>query len=372
MDSTDVGSLPLEGDRDRFLRGASHAKEAKSKLNEETLRDVVYFEATVTHGLLDKLGAGLTVPTYPQFRDMNEMFLSMFSGLKRLEGRYVEVAGLGVKDPRIPEVLVVREAARELAEELGLDKVRIRVCITGPHTLSFQFAFRSPGLLRRLGHVLAKVAETNLASDKHFEVAMLTVDEPTFGTVDDRLLERGSEGREALLEAWEEILRPARAKGIITCFHLHSTIDDLFWQVENLRLVESHVGDPLYGLEETKALLDRHDKALRASICKADFDELVRARIKAEFPDASEAVMAERLGEAWKAIRAGRLDPISFIEDVKVMAKRLREILKRFGSERVPFAGPECGLRGFPAYGSAIECLRRVVRACQEASGSGY
>jgi len=44
------------------------------------------------------------------------------------------------------------------------------------------------------------------------------------------------------------------------------------------------------------------------------------------------------------------------------MGLRLRRAVERFG-ERVAYAGPECGLRGFPTYESALECLRRVARA---------
>jgi len=295
------------------------------------------------------------------------MFLNMLKGLEVLEGRYIEIGRLEVKDPRIPEVLVAREAAPELADGLGLDKVRLRICITGPHTLSFSFAFRSPGLLRRLGQVLAEIAKANLVSDRRFEVAVLALDEPTFGVVDDVLVEPGSEGREALLKAWEEVFSVAKSRGVLTCLHLHSTSDGLFWQVGGLRMIESHVDDPLYRLDETKRFLDEHDKVLRASICKTDFDELISRHIKAERPGASEEEVMEAVGEAWKAMGSGRLDPAVFLEPAGVMVKRLRAVLERFGPDRVPFAGPECGLRGFPTYGVAIEYLRRVHEACEEA-----
>jgi len=357
----DVGSLPYIIRDDLLRKGAQDVLSpgrARSGPAEE-------FRRAVLMAMRDKLVSGIDVPTYPQFRDMNEMFLAMLSGLERFEGRYVEVARLAVKETRIPEVLVLREHAAELAQELGLEKVRLRMCITGPHTLSFQFAFRSAGLLRRLGHVLAEVVKANLASGKHFEVAVVALDEPTFATVDDPLLERGSEGREALLSAWEEVLSAARSRGVLTCLHLHSTSDDLFWHAEALRLVESHVEDPLYRLEETKRLLEEHDKALVATICRTDFDALVVARARAELPGGSEAQVAERVRELWKVIRSGSLDPVELLEPVELLARRLREVLTRFGPDKVLFAGPECGLRAFPTYGVAIECLRRVAEACR-------
>ena len=359
--SCDVGSLPLAFEPALLERGALDVLSPGRASSGAAL----LFKRAVISALKDKLSAGLDVPTYPQFRGMNDMFLSMFYGIEELEGRYVEVGHLGVRDARIPEVHVIEGGAKEIAEFLGLEKLRLRVCLTGPHTLSFCFAFRSPGLLARLGHVLAEVTRENAIRSKHLEVAILALDEPTFGTVDDLLIEPGSEGREELLRAWEEIMGVARARGAVPCLHLHSTSDGLFWHVEPLRLIESHVDDPLYRLAETKTLLDEHDKVLKASICRTDFDLLVRERLKTEKPGASEAEISERVGEAWKAIKAGRLEPSTFLEPVELLLKRLKKVIERFGPERIPFAGPECGLRAFPTYGVAIECLRRVARTCK-------
>jgi len=361
--SCDVGSLPPTVDMDILKKGAKDILRPGRAGSGAAHQ----FRRAVFSALRDKLSAGLDVPTYPQFRDMNQMFLSSLSGLESLEGRFVEIGRLKVREPRIPEVLVIEEAAKELADALGVEKIRLRVCITGPHTLSFQFAFRSPGLIARLGHVLAEIARANVCSTKGLEIAILALDEPTFGIVDDPLIEPGSEGREALLKAWEEVFSTVKAvaKNTRTCVHLHSTIDGLFWHVEALDMVESHVGDMLYESSEMARALEEHDKFLRASICKTDYDALVREKLEAEMPGAGELSISERLGEIWRAIRRGELDPSAFLEPVDVMAKRLKTIVERFGPERVLFAGPECGLRGFPTYRCAIECLRRAADACK-------
>jgi len=47
------------------------------------------------------------------------------------------------------------------------------------------------------------------------------------------------------------------------------------------------------------------------------------------------------------------------------MKNRLVKVVERFGAERVPYAGPECGLKGYPTYETAIECLRRVSSAIE-------
>ena len=48
------------------------------------------------------------------------------------------------------------------------------------------------------------------------------------------------------------------------------------------------------------------------------------------------------------------------------MERRLRFIVERFGIENVPYAGPKCGLKGFPNYDSALEVLGRVSEAASK------
>jgi len=64
-----------------------------------------------------------------------------------------------------------------------------------------------------------------------------------------------------------------------TLLHLHSTSDGLFWELENLDGVESHVEDPLYSSPETPRLLERRDKFLKVSVARTDFDRLVERRV---------------------------------------------------------------------------------------------
>ena len=47
------------------------------------------------------------------------------------------------------------------------------------------------------------------------------------------------------------------------------------------------------------------------------------------------------------------------------MKNRLKKIIETFGTEKVPYAGPECGLKGFPTYNCAIEYLKRVSEAAK-------
>jgi len=62
----------------------------------------------------------------------------------------------------------------------------------------------------------------------------------------------------------------------------------------------------------------------------------------------------------WNQIRYDQVDPMIYLDSQKIIEKRLRKIVNNLGEERVPYAGPECGLGGWPSQETAIECLNRV------------
>jgi len=142
--------------------------------------------------------------------------------------------------------------------------------------------------------------------------------------------------------------------------HLHDTSDDIFWAVDNLQLAESHVGDPLYTLASTKRRLEETGKRLKASITMTLFDTLIESHLKSQ--GVSEGLQ-QKVGDTWTEIRRETVDPMIFIEEAELMAKRLGVIVEEFGPENVPYAGPECGMGGWPGYEYALEGLRRISEA---------
>jgi len=341
METCDVGSLPVPGDEKRLEEG--RRRYARGEGGEEA----EYFERLVVSSFLDKVRCGIDLPNYPQFSDMISSFLEPMRGVRRRGEGYVleEEPSLRQGEEVLPEVRALLRNSGQLGEG------RMKVCVTGPYTLSSLFPGWDESLFTLLSRPLAKLVSHNLPRGKGLRVELLSLDEPVFG-VDDPRLDRGSEGREVLLRAWEEVLGAARVKGVRTLLHLHSTSDDLFWELENLDGVESHVEDPLYSSPETPRLLERRDKFLKVSVARTDFDRLVERRVGT----------GERVGEVWRGIREGRVRAEEYLEGEEEMGLRLRRAVERFG-ERVAYAGPECGLRGFPTYESALECLRRVARA---------
>jgi len=357
VESCDVGSLPFVGDLKKFLEGASNYGRVVNDSTE-------FFEKKVVDGFLDKVEAGIDVPNYPQFRDMTQMFFDMIEGIGKVNGGFIEIAPLTVMEGKgtIPEALAILNRSHEIHEKIG-KPFQLRICVTGPYTLSSLFAYKEKGTFTRLGNVLTEIVETNIFSNKNGSVRLVSVDEPVFGFVDDPLLDRGSEGRENLLKAWESMMQKIRAKGAQACLHLHNTSDELFWEAKALSIIESHVDDSLYQTKRTKERLESTDKFLKASLAVTDFDQLIRNNIIATSKQKlSETAINEQIAETWKNLTKKQTDPTTYIENMELMKERLSKIFQHFGENRVPYAGPECGLRGFPTYESALECLRRVSK----------
>ncbi len=362
--SCDVGSMPLIGDVERFLEGATRFE---SSPTEKTAK---YFERMIVEGFFDKLRVGIDVPNYPQFRDMSRMFLGMIDGVEKAKDGYMEtgILSLRTEESCIPEVSVVKENSQQIYERIS-KPFQVKVCVTGPYTLSSLFVYRDKEIFSRVGEMISQIVENNLFNRKYGSVSLVAMDEPIFGLLDDPLIDRGSEGREHLRKAWESIFYRANSKGIQTCIHLHNTADELFWEIESLNVIESHVDDPIYQTGKTKELLESTDKFLKASVCITDFDRLIRENITtASQQKMRELIINEKIAEAWRGVKSGNLDSKAFLESDRLMKKRLIKIVNQFGVERILYAGPECGLGGFPTYECALEYLRRVSDAVKTAN----
>lgn len=321
-----------------------------------------YFEDKVVESFADKAKSGISIPNYPQFRDMSEMFLSQIDGLTKTANGYEAIDRITCtgKKLEIPEVEIIKEREKEIYEKVG-GSFNIKICVTGPYTLASLFVDRRSQLFTQLADAVAKFVSSNTFTGKLSKVTLVAVDEPVFGLVDDPLLDYGSNGREELLRAWETVFHEVKTRNAQSIIHIHNTTNALFWQVKSLDIIESHVGDPLYSSPKTKEYLEKSDKSLKASIGITDFDKLIK-NVETSRRQISEVEIGERIADVWKHMRKGELDPTTFLESSKLIRNRLDKIVQQFG-ERVLYAGPECGLKSFPTYTSAIECLRRISQA---------
>ncbi len=355
MKSVDVGSMPFQGDHERLDRGAG----------EEADRD--YFEETILAYFIGKLEAGLDVATYPQLRDMCKMFLEAIDGLAKVDGRYAAIDHLKPRLKGIPEVDAITRHAKEVYDATGRI-YSMRVCITGPYTLSTLLLRPDEGQILELAEALTTIAEGSLQGTRYGGVEVLVVEEPILGVVDDARLDYRGGWYETLLEAWDRILYPASCRGILCGIHLHSTSNNIFWSIDRLNIIELGAEDPLFASEKTPNLLRVHDKALKASICVTDVDRLA-AKAAQSIEPYSRLPGQEGLGRLWADITRGRADPAVLLEDRETISKRLSSIVERIGRENLPYAGPECGLKGFITLENALTLLKRcseVVKAREE------
>ena len=126
------------------------------------------------------------------------------------------------------------------------------------------------------------------------------------------------------------------------------------------------MNDPIYEARRTKQLLESTYKFLNASITVTDFDQLIRNYLIASSqPKISETAINEKIGETWKDIKEGKVNPLVFLESTDSMRKRLIKMVENFGANRIAYGEPECGLKSFPTYECALECLRRVADAAK-------
>jgi len=71
----------------------------------------------------------------------------------------------------------------------------------------------------------------------------------------------------------------------------------------------------------------------------------------------------EKIADTWTDIKKQKVNPDVFLETADIMKKRVSDVVERFGEDRILYAGPECGLKGYPTYENALECLRRISTA---------
>lgn len=358
IQSWDIGSLPLRIEEKTINEGARRTNSILPRLGFSDHPSKL-FEEEVVNAFIDKVNSGLDHPNYPQLRDMNVMFLEMMRGNKKVEGKYYVHEELDLGQNRIiPEMLVLKQNMTKIRTVTGKNKINVKICVTGPYTLSSFFVNRNPDLFKQLGMFLSKIVSNSIFRTKKGEVSLLSVDEPLLGIIDDPLVDHGTRGREALAKGLEDIYRSATSKGIETCIHLHDTSNDVFWDITGLDIIETHVEDPLYELESTVKLLKEKEKKLKASVAITLFDKLIEKYLNQK----NYVDIPEIIGKIWGKINSGTLNPGDFLEEEKVIEKRLRKLVKRFGVEKVPYAGPECGLIGYPGYEVAIDYLKRISR----------
>ncbi len=283
------------------------------------------YEEMVKRTYLMKLKAGVELPNYPQFRDMNRMFLEPMKSEESQEEPYL----VKKEHARIPEV--------EALIKMEIEK--LRVCITGPFELYYtEFG----GVI--YDDVLEKISTSVLRFIENLDesiVKCISLDEPSLGTNPE-------------LQPTQDQIEIAYGKisfGGDVQIHLHSP---LFYteilEVESVNVIgiESARDEKAMDFVDAEDL-ESHDKFLRVGIARSDIDGII-------------AEYNSKHGVNVWGDEDGVMKAIDEIENPEKIEKRLRRAMDLFG-ERLKYIGPDCGLFSFPLQRSALKLLENIKEA---------
>ncbi len=321
----DIGSYPLPEGINKDLV-AEAVKRSNVKLF-NILRDA----------MRQKIEAGVDVPTYPQFQDMNQQFLGIINDESRTE----EPLLVKKENARILELDAIEDVGAEYHERNGR-KLNVRVCVTGPVELYLkQFggtAYRD--ILNAFATNIDRFIANSIDNAKRFRISTISIDEPSIG-INPQIMFSDSD----LIEALEKAAKTAASHNIDTEIHLHSPLHyKLMCSVPSIDIigVESAANPSYLDLIDKKDL-ESCDKFLRTGVARTDIFNM-------------SAVLNEKYGmNVWK--EPSKLKEITTeMETPKTIEKRLEKAYAIFG-DRIKYAGPDCGLGSWPSQEMAFVLL---------------
>jgi len=324
----DIGSYPLP----RGVKKEWIEESIKEGTNKEELLDII------KNAFLDKIYAGVDIPTYPQFRDMVDPF---FKKIKKNEEKPFIIKE---EDAILEEVEIIKEISEEISKKTE-KKIPLRVCITGPIEIYLK-NFGGKGyfdILKNIARSVQRFIKNSIISNKFCYTDTICIDEPSIG-INPELNFNNDEIVKALEIATEGI------KVNNTEIHLHSSIEyRTICLVENIDVIGIECARDISILKTIeKEYLRNHEKYLRVGIARTDISSLV-AEINEEYNV-----------NAW--IDERYLSKIFKKESVNRIAERLRYAHSILGN-LVKYTGPDCGLGSWPSQEMAYQLLSNVRHA---------
>ncbi|TGC07240.1 methionine synthase [Methanolobus halotolerans] len=329
----DIGSFPLPAETSReWMAG----KFAEKKSDKDLFR-------IVNDAFMKKVEAGVEVPTYPQYQDMNEQFLSVIRDPERTE----EPFKVRIADARIIELEAIRPVAKAYREEKG-EKLNVRVCVTGPLELYLKDfgGTEYVDILNVLAESVNRFVKNSLSNAGDFNIRTVSIDEPSIG-INPQVMFSDND----LIKAMDTASSSAKKAGCDVEVHLHSPLHyKLACQADNIGVigVESAATPSYLDLIDVEEL-EKSDSFLRVGIARTDIFNLV-------------SVLNEKYDtNVWKD-QAHMEEIVTRMETPELIKKRLEKAYSMFG-ERIKYAGPDCGLGSWPGQDMAAQLLRNVASA---------
>ncbi len=330
----DIGSYPLpEGISKEWI--AHGVKNNDPKLI-KILRDAMQ----------QKIDAGVDVPTYPQYQDMNQQFLGIIND----ESAQEEPLIVRKEKARIMELSAIEETGAEYYRKNG-KKLDVRICVTGPVELYLkQFGGTAyKDVLDAFATSTDRFIANSIDNAKQIRIATVSIDEPSIG-INPQIMFSESD----LAEALEKATRTSASHKIDTEIHLHSPLHyKLVCNVPSIGIigVESAANPSYLDLVDKKDLAD-YDKFLRIGVSRTDIFGMA-------------AALNEKYGtNVWK--EPAKLNEITTqMETPDIIKKRLEKAYRIFGG-RIKYAGPDCGLGSWPSQELAFKLLQNTGQGIKE------
>jgi 5-methyltetrahydropteroyltriglutamate--homocysteine methyltransferase len=293
-----------------------------------------------------KVEAGVEVPTYPQYQDMNEQFLSIIRDSNCTE----EPFKVKLSDARIIELEAISEVAKAYREEKG-EKLNVRVCVTGPLELYLKEfgGTEYVDILNLFGASVDRFVQNSLSVAKDFNIKTVSIDEPSIG-INPQVMFSDND----LIKAMDIACSSAKKAGCDVEIHLHSPLHyKLACQTENISVigVESAATPSYLDLIDKKELEDA-DSYLRVGVARTDVFNLV-------------SVLNDKYNtNIWKETQYFP-EIITDMETPDIISKRLSKAYSMFG-ESIKYAGPDCGLGAWPSQEIAAQLLSNVAKGMSD------
>ncbi|MFQ5832082.1 MAG: hypothetical protein ACE5H4_05235 [Candidatus Thorarchaeota archaeon] len=349
MKPVDVGSFPLHADEARYQSGASSIEMNPTVLDTDDAGFFIETHNDVFRRKAEALGPETAVVCYAQCRGMIDQFFEpifryVLGEPDKLHGKIVsqetaQTVAMAIAEKRghlpekranIAEIIALESGAEKLCKQLQTGRISYKACVTGPLelTLNFQRLLGFPRvyddtLVEFFTEAVRAYVKNSHRNTKYLRAEIVTVDEPSIGLegLADFFSDTGTDAKlNHLLSCWNRIFDQVPGN----CYrglHLHtSPFEQLFHS--NWNLLEAHVG-----VYVKKEWLEDYDKSIRAALMRTDGPTIPKGT---------------DLKAAWEEIRSGNYE--KFLQPLNDMTEILSEYVEMYGLERVPFAGPECGL----------------------------
>jgi 5-methyltetrahydropteroyltriglutamate--homocysteine methyltransferase len=332
----DIGSYPLPA-------GTNKEWVAKAVKNHDPKLIGILRDA-----MQQKITAGVDVPTYPQFQDMNQQFLGIINDESATEEPLI----VRKDRARIMELEAIEEVGAEYYRRTSR-KLNVRVCVTGPVELYLkQFgATAYKDVLNAFATSVDRFISNSIDNAKNFRIATISIDEPSIG-INPQIMFNDAD----LIEALTIASKTSFTDKIDTEIHLHSPLHyKLICKVPSIGIigVESAATPQYLDLIDKKDLED-YDKFLRVGVAQTNISGIV-------------AVLNEKYGNGinvWKD--PSKLEKVTIEQETPTkIANRLEKAYGMFG-DRIKYAGPDCGLGSWPSQELAFKLLQNTGLGIKE------